>query len=107
MLNLDPLSREATASLLEAIAEGPVPDDLRTALLDRSGGNPFFLEELVSLLAETQVRGDDEHAVLPRDRAAGACRTRCAASSRRVSTVSPSTSGARSKTPPCSAGAAR
>jgi tetratricopeptide (TPR) repeat protein len=63
VLNLDPLSREATASLLEAIAEGPVPDDLRTALLDRSGGNPFFLEELVSLLAETQVR--DEDAVVP------------------------------------------
>ena len=60
VLNLDPLSREATASLLEAIAEGPVPDDLRTVLLDRSGGNPFFLEELVSLLAETQVRGGDD-----------------------------------------------
>ncbi len=59
VLNLDPLSRESTASLLEAIAEGPVPDDLRIALLDRSGGNPFFLEELVSLLAETQVRDDD------------------------------------------------
>ena len=65
VLNLDPLSREATASLLEAIAEGPVPDELRTVLLDRSGGNPFFLEELVSLLAETPVRGDDEPAVLP------------------------------------------
>jgi class 3 adenylate cyclase/tetratricopeptide (TPR) repeat protein len=59
VLNLDPLSREATATLLEAIAEGPVPEDLRNALLDRSGGNPFFLEELVSLLAETQVREED------------------------------------------------
>src|SRR5581483_2358603 len=59
VLNLDPLSREATVMLLDAIAERPVPDDLRALLLDRSGGNPFFLEELVSLLAETPARADD------------------------------------------------
>src|SRR5581483_2535521 len=45
--------------LLEAIAEGPVPDELRDVLLDRSGGNPFFLEELLSLLAEAPARDDD------------------------------------------------
>jgi len=59
VLNLDPLSRDATAELLEAIAEGPVPDELRDVLLDRSGGNPFFLEELLSLLAEAPARDDD------------------------------------------------
>jgi tetratricopeptide (TPR) repeat protein len=63
VLNLDPLSREATADLLEAIAEGPVPDELRTVLLDRSGGNPFFLEELLSLLAEPPDQAGDEVAV--------------------------------------------
>jgi class 3 adenylate cyclase/tetratricopeptide (TPR) repeat protein len=65
VLNLDPLSREATAMLLEALAEGPVPEDLRTVLLDRSGGNPFFLEELVSLLAETNMATDDDISVAP------------------------------------------
>ena len=105
VLNLDPLSREATASLLEAIAEGPVPDDLRNALLDRSGGNPFFLEELVPFwprrsCATTKVP-------LPPAGPAASCRTRCAASSRRGSMVSRSTSAARSKTRPCSAAAAR
>ncbi|MEO7556107.1 MAG: adenylate/guanylate cyclase domain-containing protein, partial [Acidimicrobiales bacterium] len=55
VLNLDPLDREATAELLDAIVDGPVPDDLRALLLDRSGGNPFFLEELVALVADTGV----------------------------------------------------
>jgi tetratricopeptide (TPR) repeat protein len=65
VLNLDPLSRDATATLLESIAEGPVPDELRTVLLDRSGGNPFFLEELVSLLAESTGHDEDDAGVLP------------------------------------------
>ncbi|MEY2465237.1 MAG: hypothetical protein QOH64_3375, partial [Acidimicrobiaceae bacterium] len=52
LLNLDPLDREASGALLDAMVETQLPDELRTLLLDRSGGNPFFLEELVSLLAE-------------------------------------------------------
>ncbi len=35
--------------------ESPLPSDLRDLLLERSGGNPFYLEELVSLLAEAGV----------------------------------------------------
>ncbi|MGI8663200.1 MAG: ATP-binding protein [Acidimicrobiales bacterium] len=59
VLNLDSLDREASAELLDAMVEGPLPDDLRTLLLDRSGGNPFFLEELVALVAETGVSALD------------------------------------------------
>jgi class 3 adenylate cyclase/tetratricopeptide (TPR) repeat protein len=52
VLNLDPLDREAAGALLDAMVETNLDDELREVLLDRSGGNPFFLEELVSLLAE-------------------------------------------------------
>ncbi len=52
VINLDPLDRAATEALLAAVAETELPDELRDELLDRSGGNPFFLEELVALVAE-------------------------------------------------------
>jgi class 3 adenylate cyclase/tetratricopeptide (TPR) repeat protein len=51
VMHLDPLDREAAGELLDRLAED-VSDDLRELVLDRSGGNPFFLEELVSLLGE-------------------------------------------------------
>ncbi|MBA3654371.1 MAG: tetratricopeptide repeat protein [Actinobacteria bacterium] len=54
-LHLDPLDAAASARLLSAMLESPLPADLRDLLLERSGGNPFFLEELVSLLAEAGV----------------------------------------------------
>jgi class 3 adenylate cyclase/tetratricopeptide (TPR) repeat protein len=54
VLNLDPLDRNAAGTLLDTLLESEVPDDLRDVLLDRSGGNPFFLEELVSLVAESR-----------------------------------------------------
>ncbi len=48
--HLDPLDRAATRELLTALAEGTELDGAALdALLDRSGGNPFFLEELVAL----------------------------------------------------------
>jgi class 3 adenylate cyclase/tetratricopeptide (TPR) repeat protein len=51
-LHLDPLDPGAASRLLEAMLESPLSSELRDLLLERSGGNPFFLEELVSLLAE-------------------------------------------------------
>lgn len=51
VLHLDPLDREAAGQLLEHLV-CDVPEDLRQLVLDRSGGNPFFLEELASLLGE-------------------------------------------------------
>jgi class 3 adenylate cyclase/tetratricopeptide (TPR) repeat protein/energy-coupling factor transporter ATP-binding protein EcfA2 len=55
VLNLDPLEREATARLLDTLAGTDLDPSARDALLDRSGGNPFYLEELVTLLGQQQV----------------------------------------------------
>jgi class 3 adenylate cyclase/tetratricopeptide (TPR) repeat protein len=54
-LHLDPLDAGAASRLLTAMLESPLPSDLRDLLLERSGGNPFYLEELVALLAEAGV----------------------------------------------------
>lgn len=58
VLHLDPLGRDASAELLETLVGAPVPADVAEAVLDRSGGNPFFLEELVSLLDGEAVGAD-------------------------------------------------
>lgn len=54
-LQLDPLEADAGRDLLTALLGEEPPPDLRDALLERSGGNPFFLEELVALLSESGV----------------------------------------------------
>jgi class 3 adenylate cyclase/tetratricopeptide (TPR) repeat protein len=53
IVHLEPLDREASAVLLDSLLGWEPDDDLREQLLDRGGGNPFFLEELVTLLRET------------------------------------------------------
>jgi class 3 adenylate cyclase/tetratricopeptide (TPR) repeat protein len=62
-LTLDPLGVDAAQRMLEALLGAPPPPELAAAVLERSGGNPLFLEELVALLAESGVvgttRGDD------------------------------------------------
>ncbi len=56
VLNLDPLGREASEQLLDTLLVGTPALDAsldgtqRAELLDRSGGNPFYLEELVTLV---------------------------------------------------------
>jgi DNA-binding NarL/FixJ family response regulator len=50
VLPLGPLSGEERAQHLHALLPGSVPDNVAATLLDRSGGNPFFLEELVRML---------------------------------------------------------
>lgn len=64
-LHLDPLGREATGELLEHLVGAPVPDAVAAALFERSGGNPFFLEELVSLLDGEAVAEPGRVATLP------------------------------------------
>ena len=56
-LTLDPLSTDASAALLTELAGQELDAGLAAALLQRSGGNPFFLEELVTLLGEAGVVG--------------------------------------------------
>ena len=52
VLNVDPLSRDSVAELLGHLTDGSLGPESALALLDRSGGNPFYLEELVTLLQE-------------------------------------------------------
>jgi class 3 adenylate cyclase/tetratricopeptide (TPR) repeat protein len=65
IVNLDPLDRGATGALLESLAEGEIAPELRDELLDRSGGNPFFLEELVALVVENEGRDHNTAAERP------------------------------------------
>jgi class 3 adenylate cyclase/predicted ATPase len=51
LLRLDPLDRDS-ADQLARLLLGDVSDDVRAGLIERSGGNPFFLEELASLVEE-------------------------------------------------------
>ncbi len=53
IVNLTPLEADATARLAAALLGTDVSDDLARQLHARSGGNPFFLEELANLLSET------------------------------------------------------
>jgi class 3 adenylate cyclase/tetratricopeptide (TPR) repeat protein len=53
VLNLDPLDDVASRKMLTSLlGREPMPA-VRDALIERSGGNPLFLEELVALLAES------------------------------------------------------
>ena len=65
VLHLDPLGRPAATELLAALVGGSVPEPVAGAILDRSGGNPFFLEELVSLLDGDAVAEPGRVAALP------------------------------------------
>ncbi|MDQ1461044.1 MAG: hypothetical protein QOI08_2528 [Actinomycetota bacterium] len=53
-LHLDPLDRESTAELVRALFCGGADDETVEFLLERSGGNPFFVEELVAFVQETR-----------------------------------------------------
>lgn len=51
-LQLDPLDDESTAALVRELFCDDVDDDTVAFLLERSGGNPFFVEELVAFVQE-------------------------------------------------------
>lgn len=61
VLNIDPLDDEGSEMLLDALGGDRLPVDLRRTLLDRAGGNPFYLEELVSLVID---RADEPDATV-------------------------------------------
>ena len=55
-IRLDPLPEENVVELLQALLGAhPSLSELKGFLLERSGGNPFFMEEIVRTLIETQV----------------------------------------------------
>ena len=49
--HVDPLDPHASRALVAALLEGAAPPGLAETVAERSGGNPLFLEELVSLVA--------------------------------------------------------
>ncbi len=53
-MHLDALDERATAALVRELMCGDVDDDTVAFLLERSGGNPFFVEELVAFVQETR-----------------------------------------------------
>jgi tetratricopeptide (TPR) repeat protein len=61
-ISLSPLSDAETSLLVTALLEQDVSDDVRKALLERAGGNPFYAEEFVRLLAD---RGLDDGMAFP------------------------------------------
>lgn len=56
-MNLDPLSRDATAELVKTLLGFAPPPAMADQLHARSGGNPFFLEEISTLLRDAGVVG--------------------------------------------------
>lgn len=63
VLTLDPLRGDAAAALLGELAGDQLDEGLASALLDRSGGNPFFLEELITLLGDAGTMGDGSRSI--------------------------------------------
>ena len=56
VLWLEPLSVEETERMAsELLAAAELPEPLRAALLERAGGNPFFVEELLATLIDEDV----------------------------------------------------
>jgi class 3 adenylate cyclase/tetratricopeptide (TPR) repeat protein len=56
VLHLDPLGDEASQRLLAHLTDGTLHPAMAAMLVERAGGNPFYLEELVSLVSEAGVR---------------------------------------------------
>ena len=52
LVHLDPLDRRAARRLLDALGARELEAPLREAVIDRAGGNPLFLEELVALVGD-------------------------------------------------------
>jgi tetratricopeptide (TPR) repeat protein len=48
ILGLDPLSDSQTEEMVAQLLAADLPEPVRAALVERAGGNPFFIEELVA-----------------------------------------------------------
>ncbi|HKY15497.1 MAG TPA: adenylate/guanylate cyclase domain-containing protein [Microthrixaceae bacterium] len=65
VLNLDPLDRTASGAIVDSLADFELAANVRDMLLDRAGGNPLYLEELVTLVGEGDVTTFDVALELP------------------------------------------
>jgi len=63
-LILRPLSdAEGNELVNRLLADPDLPEDLRASILEKSGGNPFFIEEVVRTLIDNEVLVAEEHEV--------------------------------------------
>ncbi|MGH9032327.1 MAG: ATP-binding protein, partial [Acidimicrobiia bacterium] len=53
-VNLDPLEPETGAQLARTLLGEEADDELVAMVVERSGGNPFFIEELVAVVSESE-----------------------------------------------------
>ena len=104
-MRIDPLPPENAEALLTALlGEDRTLDPLKRVLIDRTEGNPFFLEESVRSLVETNVLvGSAPPIACRRRRRRGGSRQRRRRSSRRASIGSHRTTNDFSRPPPLSA----
>ena len=52
---LEPLAAEAAASLVDSLVAGDLPSRVRELIVERSEGNPFFVEELLGSLIDARI----------------------------------------------------
>jgi adenylate cyclase len=60
LLDLGPLAPESVASIVRSIAGASLPTSAAAAVIERSGGNPFFVEELLRWLPESKSGGGSD-----------------------------------------------
>ncbi|MBI2963622.1 MAG: AAA family ATPase [Deltaproteobacteria bacterium] len=66
-LSLRPLSQDEARTIIRAVADAPLPEDLEARILTKAEGSPFFTEEITrALLEEGYVVVTDGRAVLTR-----------------------------------------
>jgi tetratricopeptide (TPR) repeat protein len=64
VLSLEPMDAEASGSMLRSILGAErIPDELVSLIRERTGGNPFFLEEITQALLEEGALGLSDGAV--------------------------------------------
>ena len=56
-IELEPLGRTDSEALVEALLDGELGSGARQAVLDKSEGNPLFVEETVRMLSEANGGG--------------------------------------------------
>src|SRR5439155_1348998 len=54
VVRLEPLGESGVEALIESILGAPSPPGLASFVLERTAGNPFFLEEVLRSLRETE-----------------------------------------------------
>ncbi len=54
-LEIEPLSADDSARMLDELLEGTLPEGLREVVIERSEGNPFYVEELLETLMDRQL----------------------------------------------------